>query len=881
MGYRRWFRLHSGRREDVERELDDEIEAHIALRVEGLIARGDTPEAARAEALRRFGDPIEAKRRLRETVRMREGALKRSELGDGIRRDVKLAFRQARSAPGFAALTVVAFALGIGLTTLMFTIVDRVLLRALPFPRAEQLVALLSVDSAGGAFARVSMANWLDWQDQSSALAGSALLRDRTFTLVASGEAFRVPGATVAGPFFEVLGTRMLVGRPFTADEVQTSAAVAVVSERFWRARMGASTALGTILVDGNPMEVVGVLPRGRGHPMNADLWIGEVIERRTGNARNWINYAAIARLRDGVSVDRARVELSGVAQRIRAEDPVALYSYGVGVLPLQQLVVEHASGSLILLMGSVTFVLLVACANIAGLALARAHGRNREIALRMAIGAGRGRVLQQLITELLVLATAGGLLGIGLAWWSMRSLVALAGNAIPRALEIGLDARVLAVALLATFLTGLLCAMGPALKAANVPLRTLIGSDRAARGGRNLPGALLVAAEVALALVLLTGGAALIRSYRAVIDRDLGYDARGVLTAEIVLASPRYREEPSRRLLFWETLLEHVRATTGADAVSVANWVPAGYGGVSFVQSEGSSDDRRGAGYRVVSDAYFHTIGVPLLSGRMFESTDGFGTERVAVVNRTLAERFWPGEDPLDKRLRASSMEGEVPGGAPWLRVIGVVDDIRHFGYESEPGPELFVLYRQLHTSLTSSMALVVRTPPERVNEVQRALPGVVRSIDPALATEVSPLEARIGSLVATRRLVMALLTVFSALALLLSAIGIYGLVSFAVAQRTREIGVRAALGARQSGILRLMLWSALRVVLAGAAVGVAGAFALTRLMQSMLFEVQAGDPLSFALALLVLLLASSLAALMPSVRAARLDPLAALRQM
>jgi putative ABC transport system permease protein len=264
-----------------------------------------------------------------------------------------------------------------------------------------------------------------------------------------------------------------------------------------------------------------------------------------------------------------------------------------------------------------------------------------------------------------------------------------------------------------------------------------------------------------------------------------------------------------------------------------------------------------------------------------MFESADGFGTERVAVVNRTLAARFWPGENPVGKRMRASSMEVEVPGGAPWLRVIGMVADVRHFGYETEPTSELFVLYRQLHTSLTSAMALVVRSPPERVNDLLRSLPGIVRSIDPALAAEVLPLESRIGSLVATRRLVMALLTVFSALALLLSAIGIYGLVSFAVAQRTREIGVRAALGARQSGILRLMWWNALRVVLAGAAVGVAGAFALTRLMQSMLFEVQAGDPLTFALALLVLLLASSLAALVPSVRAARLDPLVALRQM
>jgi predicted permease len=878
--YRRWLRLRFGRR-DLEREVDDEIETHIALRTEELIRSGEPPERAREEALRRFGDLAKARRQLKESGLRREGRLSRGRLIASVVSDLRLAVRQARNAPGFTLLTVFTFALGIGLATLVYTVVDRVLLRPLPFPHPHRLVALLSVDSARGEFPQVSMANWMDWREGSRSLASTALLRERVFTLVANDEAVRVPGAEVAGPFFDVLGTQMLVGRPFGEGEAQAAAPVAVVSERFWRIRMGAAPSRGTVLVDGSPLEVVGVVPDGGGYPLDTDIWVGEILTKRGGNGRNLINYRAIGRLREGVDAREARTELSGIADRIRHSDPVGLYSWGVGVVPLLDLEVGNARPSLMLLMGGVTFVLLVACANIAGLALTRASGRRRETAMRLAIGAGRLRVMQQLVTETLVLAVGGGILGIALAGWSLSILIARVGQDLPRATELGLDARVIAVAVAATFATGLLCGLGPALEGARVPLRDLIGSRRLVRGGRNLPGRILVAAEMAIALVLLAGGAALIRSYRVVLSQDVGFDPHGVLAAEVVLASPPYQSDPERRIRFWEALIERTRDVAGVSSVAVGNWIPTGYaGGVSFIDVEGDTGGNPGAGYRIVSDDYFRTMRVPLLAGRTFDGRDRFGSERVAIVNRRMAESFWPGESPLGRRLRASSMESEVEGGAPWLRVIGVVDNVRHFGYESDPRPEVYTLHRQLHTTLTSTMTLVVRGSPAVLGALHTEVRSVVTGIDPSIATDIAPLDARLARLVGERRLIMALLTGFGLLALLLAAVGIYGLVSFAVAQRTGEIGVRAALGAQRSGIVRFMLWNALRVVLAGALFGVAGAFLLTRLMQGMLFGVRPGDPLAFAASLAVLLLAGVLAALIPALRASRLDPLEALRQ-
>jgi putative ABC transport system permease protein len=880
-GYRRYLRVWLRRQEDVDRELDEEIEAHLAMRTDDLVRLGETPERARAEALRRFGDMAEARQRLRESARAREGRLMRGALLDDVRRDVLLGLRQARRSPGFSALAVATFALGIGLTTTMFTIVDRVLIRPLPFPGADRLVTLMSVDSAGNEFAQVSMGNWVDWREQSRSLEASALLRGWPMTLVSGEEAYQVNGQVVVGEFFDVLRPRMHIGRGFTVEEVQAGTPLTVVSEHFWRNRMAADTALGSITVDGRTVQVVGVIARGREYPAGTDVWRGGAPQKEGGGQRNNVNWQAIGRLRAGVTAVQARAELDRIALGIRESDPAGIYSYGVGVEPLHDQVVGDASRSLLLLMGGVSFVLLIACANLAGLGLARSSGRAPEVAMRMALGAGRWRVLQQLVTEVLVLALAGGLLGIGIAWGSARAVVSRFGAEIPRAVEIGVDARVIAVAILVTTLAGLLAALAPALKASRVPLRTLIGSERSAvRGGHNLPGAALVSGEIALALLLATTSTLLIRSFRAVLDQDLGFETEGIVTVDVVLASSRYTSDAERRALYWEELLERARQLPGVRSAGLGNWIPTGSAGATFLELDGVHDDRAGAGYRIVSDDYFRTLGIRLLAGRSFEATDAFGGERVALVNRSLAERYWPGESALGKRMRAVSMESEVAGGAEWLRIVGVVGDVRHWGHEEQPMPEMYVLHRQLRTSLTMAMTLVVGAEPRRTGEIHRAVRAEAASIDPVLAPQVSLLERRVGGLLAARRLTMTVLSGFGALALVLAAIGVYGLISFAVAQRTREIGVRAALGARRSGIVRLMLANALHVVGIGTIVGLVAAFWVNRLMSGLLFGVTPADLPSYLVAALTIAIASALAAFLPAWRASRLDPLVALRQ-
>jgi putative ABC transport system permease protein len=529
--------------------------------------------------------------------------------------------------------------------------------------------------------------------------------------------------------------------------------------------------------------------------------------------------------------------------------------------------------------MGAVVVVLLIACANLAGLGLARAPARMREVALRMALGAGRRRVLRQLVTEVLVLAFVGGMIGVALAWWCVLLLVVHAADRIPRATEIAIDGRAIAFALVVTILAGVLAALLPALRATGGGLRVLIGNDRTTvRGGRGLPGSVLVAAELALALVLLAAGGLLVRSFQKVVDRDLGFDPRGVVTAEVALSSPDYVDS-DRRLVFWRRLLERTKEMPGVEAAGLANWIPTGTAGGSFIEIEGRPESRDGAGYRAVSAGYFETMGIPLVDGRMFDDRDSETSERVAVINRAMAERYWPGGIPLGARVRAVSMESVLEGGAPWITIVGIVGDVRHWGYENDPQPEMYTVFSQVPVH-TLAMNVVARAPLAMVPRVREALRGEVRSIDPTVAPRIALLDDRVAGLLGERRLTMNVLTGFAVLALLLAAIGVYGLLSFAVAQRTREIGVRTALGAGRSGIIAIMLGSALRVVLAGAVAGIFGAWAVTRLMGALLFDVSPLDPLAFAAAVFVLVGVSVGAALIPTWRATRVDPLVALRQ-
>ncbi len=530
--------------------------------------------------------------------------------------------------------------------------------------------------------------------------------------------------------------------------------------------------------------------------------------------------------------------------------------------------------GVLRILMASVLFVLLAACANLAGLGLARGRRRAGEMATRLALGARRAQLLRQLLVEQLLLALVGGGLGLLLAWWGTSFVFRAAADLVPPGTRLGFDLRIAGFGACAALLAGLLTAIAPAVRTSRLRAS---GARGGVGGGRGLPGAIMVGAEVALAVTLLVGGGLLLRSFLATASRDLGFDPAGVVTVDVALSGPEYADR-DRSLAYWEDLMERERAVPGVAAVAVSNAVPTEGGGVSFIEIEGDDRPNEGAGYRVVSDDFFGVLGIPLGAGRTFGDGDAAGTERVGIVNESFARAFWPGGEALGKRFKASSMEAWYSGGqAPWIRIVGVVGDIRHYGFESDPRPDVFVLHRQM-PAYTRSMSAVVKLRPGAPPGAAEALRRAAHDVDPGLAVRVRPLAARVRGLLAGRRLTLSIVGAFATVGALLVCLGIYGLITFAVQERTREIAVRAALGLGRSGILALMLGSALRVTLVGAAAGVLAALSFSRMLTSLVVDVGTTDPLTYAVAAALLVGVALLAALIPAVRATRLDPLEAL---
>ncbi|MGH7554660.1 MAG: ABC transporter permease, partial [Longimicrobiales bacterium] len=715
---RRWLKLRPQSSEDIARAVDDEIRAHLEMRTEALIRAGETRDRARVEALRRFGDVEEGRHRLIRAMKERSRKKRRTEELTGLRRDVVYAIRHLRRAPAYTSFALATFALGIGLTAATFTLVDGVLIRPLPFADPDRLVQLQSVDSAAQPIAWVSRSNWVDWREQNRTLESTALHRRFRLPVLVNGEALMVSGEVVVGQFFEVLGSRMVMGRAFTEADAQSQQPVVVVSEGFWRGPLGGDPPLGrSLTISGVNRAVIGVVAAGEAYPGGADLWIPMRHYPQSGIVRNSINWLAIGRLARGMTQEQAESDLDAIAVVIHQQDPVALYSYGVAVRPLKELVVGDTGRYLGLFMGAVTFVLLIACANLASINLARGSMRARELAVRVALGAGRTRLVRQLLVEQMLLAFAGGVAGITLASLGLRAVLTrsgalsdAAGDALPRLHEIGIDARVVGFTIAVSAIAALLSGVFPALRVtrSSLSVQLVAGGRGRVRGGRNLPGAFLVGVEAALALVLLTGGGLLIRSYRIVLARDVGFQTRDVVAAEISLPPARFAENLPGLVLYWETLVQSLRSVPGTAAVGVANWVPLSIEGSSFIEIEGRGETRDGAAYRAVSDDYLRALEVPLLVGRTFDGSDRYGSPRVVIINQRMAETFWPGESPLGKRVRAPSME--IDAGAPWLTVIGVAGDIRHWGLEDEINPEMYVLYRQI-PERASTMTVVVRT--------------------------------------------------------------------------------------------------------------------------------------------------------------------------
>lgn len=862
-----------------EEEAEQEIETHLELRVTELVRAGMTPEAAGREAIRRFGDLPAARESLRRSARRRVTTRRQRARVDALLADLRLAGRQIRRSPRFTLVAIATLAIGIGATTATFTLVRSVILRPLPFPRPDRLVGLESLDSNATAIPVVSSANWLDWQRGSRALESTALHMGRRMAVTLGDEPVRVDGELVTSDYFRVLQAGFVTGRSFTAEEVRERAPVAVVSEGFWR-RMphGVGDGLPAITVDARSYQVVGVVRQAQAFPAEAQVFLPVHVVPESGALRNSINWYAIGRLAPGVTPAQARAELDGIARGIRAGSPEAWYSWGVPVRPLKDVVVGDTAGYLVILMGAVVLVLLVACANLAAAHLARGLGRSRDTAVRAALGADRGRLVQQVLVEHGLLGLVGGGLGILLAWGGLRGVLHLWGERIPRSGEVTLDLGIMAFAVVLSVGAGLVTGLAPAFQASRPRLAGLIsaGGRGTVRGGRGLPGGGLIAAEVALALVLLTGAGLLIRSLQHLLSRDLGFDT-SVLTVSATLADQRYRTDPARRVAYWDQVSRELAALPGVTGSGVATWVPMKLAGTSLVELENGVSAPDGFGYRAVSEGYLRAIGVPLLEGREFASTDLADGPRVVLINRAAARVGWPGQSPVGQRFRATGFErGPAGEPAPWLTIVGVVGDLRQWGPYIDPRPEMYVLFRQV-PAYTTAMTAVARTatPPAGLIPAARER---LRAIDPAVALEFGTFDGALDRLLAPQRLPVSLLSGFGVFALLLTALGLYGLLAYSVSLRQRELALRAALGARRGQLVRTAALGGLRLVAIGALVGLVGAAGASRFLAAMLFDITPFDPLTYALVTGILAAVALLAILPPVLRGTRLDPARAL---
>jgi predicted permease len=852
-----------------ERDLDEELSFHLDMQTRWHESQGLDPVAARALAAREFGGET----RFKEAVLDTRGFSWAHDLG----RDVRFALRSYRRSPGFTTVALLTLGLGIGTTTAAFSIIYAILLRPLPYPEPERIVALTGRDSSGNAIPTVSAPNYFDWREESRSFEALAIYTTSRRPVVGAGEAANVETATVSGDFFRVLGLRAAIGRTLTDADANAEEHVAVASHGFWVRALGSARPLPDepIRIGSDAYRVVGVLPPARELPSGTDLFVPSALASpwRTAS-RNNINFRAIARLGLGVTIQQARAEMQTIATRIHAAHREDLYARGVDVRTLQTQLVGPARSYLRLLGGAVILVLLVACANIANANLARGAVRGRELAIRTALGAGRPRLVRQLLVESIVLAVVGGMAGIVLAWLLVRVVAQTTAIGLPRAAEVSVNGTVLVFAVAVSVAVGVFVGLAPVVQVARPRLYATIatGGRSTATRRRATSRDVLIGVELALAIVLLVGAGLLIRSFNVVLSRDLGFRPDGAIAAELSLPPAKYAL--TRATTFHDQLLPALRALPGVAQVGATNYLPLGSSATGFIEVEGQGDVGAGAGYRVVTDDYFRAMGIPLLRGRFFDASDALGAPRVTLVNEAMAARFWPGGDPIGKRFKAKSMEWKDP---PWLTVVGVVGNVRHWGLEQDAPVEHYVSYRQ-RPEFTLDMAVVVRGTGDPAR-LMLAVRDRVREIDAQVPVDLETLSARVDRSLAERRFIMTVLSAFGALALVLAAVGVYGVLSFTVAQRTREIAVRMALGAARRRVLGLVVGHVIRVAAVAAAIGLIVARAVSRLMSGLLFEVTPADSLTYVVVTVVLMAVALVAAYVPARRAASVDPMMALR--
>ncbi len=872
------------RRRRQASDFREETEAHIELEIERLRESGLNAEEARAAARRAFGNVTHAEERFYETHRRL--------WWDCLCQDVRFGLRMLRKTPGFTAVAILTLALGIGATTVIFSAVYAVLLKPLPFRDAGRLVFIQKKNPPRGwTRNNISPAEILAWRGQSGAFEDVAGFTGTSCVLNGAGEAEEDPCEVAESNLFPLLGAAPLMGRTFTpAEDQETGPPVAILSYGLWQRRFGADPGVigRAIEINRASCTVVGVMPASFSHLYASPfgtvpaLWPSGI---GLSPELAWNNYWGIGRLKSGVGLQEAAAQMDQVSLRIEQAIP-DLKGWRAQLMTIRTMVSGDTRSALLVLMGAVVFVLLIACANMANLLLARGASRANEFAVRNALGASEGRMVRQLLTESLLITLAGGMLGVLLASWGCQGIAALAPpfmlNSAPGLAGGAADLRVLAFALATILATTFLFGLAPALQSARPHLTETLketgrGAGHSRRSGRFR--SVLVVSEIALAMVLLVGAGLMIRTLTGLSRVNLGFNPAHILTLRVPLSGNRY-EQAQAQADFWEHAVAAIQALTGVESASVSRGVPVdGWAGQFFTTADqpnppaGQVPD---ANYIVVSPDYFRTLQIPLRRGRSFTMHDTEAAGRVAIVNEELARLYWPGQDPLGKQLRT----GSATSTAPWLSVVGVTGNVHSQGPDMGYHAEIYVPYRQ-HPWLLSPDSLLVHTsaavqPESLIRPVVRA----VHSVDQTLpVADVATMEHIAREPLVEQRMVMALMVSFAGLALVLSALGTYSVLSYSIAQRTREIGMRMALGAQRGSVLRLVVGGSVRLALAGVAVGIVAALVLTRLMTDLLFGVGATDPVTFGAVTVVLVVSSLLASYVPARRAMGLDPIVALR--
>jgi putative ABC transport system permease protein len=801
--------------------------------------------------------------------------------GLGLGPDIRQALRMIVRTPAFSLVAVLTFAVGIGANAAVFSVIDGVLLRGLPYPDPDR-ITMVWLDNRRESIKEdiTSYPNYRDWRDQNTVYRQLAAYANTAFVLTGAGEPERLPGAQVTANFFDVLGLRPIAGRLFTVEnETEGKDRVVVISHGLWQRRFGgAADAIGrTITLNTVPHEIIGVMPPEMRWPQTAEAWKPLAPPQQTREARGAFWLPVIGRLKPGVSVASAQTEMGGISTRLEQAYP-GNRGYGANVVGLRDQIVGGVDRALKVLMGAVAFVLLIACANLANLMLGRTATRRRELAIRTALGAGRGRLIRQIVTEAMVLALIGGAAGVLLAVWATRSFVALAGGTLPPGATIGLDVRVLLFTLVVATMAALLSGLLPALHASRAAVGDSLreggrqGGPSGSRRTRNV----LVGAEVALALVLLTGAGLLLRTLWGMQAVDRGFSADRIGMATVSLPGTIYRNAEAWRA-FYARFVERTRALPGVESASFASGIllPMLANSTTFAfEGKPLPPPEQRLEYPVenISPGFFDTIGARMAAGRAFQDGDTDRAAPVVIVNETLARSIWPGEDPIGKRLKP----GDGTDNSPWNTVVGVVKDLRRGDVKRPIRGEIYFNTLQF---TPRTQTLVFRTsgdPSALMPSIRREL----QRLDPQLPLfRVSTLEAQLADTLNQPRFQATLLAGFAAIALLLAAIGIYGVTSHAVSQRTQEVGIRMAMGARSSEVRLLILRQHMAPALAGVIAGLAGAFALSRFLTTLLYGVKAIDPLTYALVSLSLILVAVAACWVPARRAMRVDPLVALR--